>query len=329
MNQLHIRVPASVANLGPGFDSLALAVQLYNELEVEPLDSGLQLRIEGEGQHSLPSDERNLIVQAAQRLAERRGRLLPGLKLVCHNRIPLAAGLGSSAAATVAGLLAADALLSDEPWPKRPASEAQASEPPPPSSAPAAVAGDKSPDAELLALANQLEGHADNAAATLFGGLVIVGSDEARPIYRRVEPAVRELLVVVPQLKLSTREMRQALPKQVALSEAAFNLGRAALTVEALRAGDYALLGESMIDRLHQPYRQQHIPGFDEAVAAARRAGAAAVALAGAGPGLVAFAERDLPQVGRAVVEAFGRRDVPARQLLLKVDLQGAQLWRD
>lgn len=317
---LRIRVPASVANLGPGFDSLALAVRLYNELEVQPLDAGLQLRIQGEGQATLPTDERNLIVRAARLLAERRGRSLPGLRLVCRNHIPLAAGLGSSAAASVAGLLAAEALLRDEASP-----EGLTSDSPTSSAAPAAGP----PRAELLALANQLEGHADNAAAALFGGLVIVGSDDDRPIYHRVEPAIRELLVVIPQLELSTQEMRKALPSQVALGEAAFNLGRAALTIEALRAGDYALLAEAMIDRLHQPYRQQHIPGFAEVVAAARQAGAAAVALAGAGPGLVAFAEQDLLQVGRAMVEAFDRRGVPARELLLQVDLQGAMRWWD
>lgn len=294
MKRIRVRVPATIANLGPGFDSLALAVELYNQLSVEPRGAGLQIRFEGEGQEVLPTDQRNLIVQAMQRLAESRGKQLPGFELIGRNHIPLGSGLGSSAAAIVAGLLAADALLATG-----------------------------LSHSQLLKLAAQLEGHPDNVAAALLGGLVIVGPGQQPPLYHRLEPAIDELVVVVPAIELPTRAMREALPDRVPLQDAAFNLGRAALTVEALRGGDLTLLAEAMHDRLHQPYRQSHIPGFAQVSEAARQAGAAAVALAGAGPAMVAFAERNLAAVGRAMVEAFQAAGIPARELVLKVDRQG------
>ena len=297
MDRIRVRIPATSANLGPGFDSLALAVRLDNELTVESIGSGIELQIEGEGRETLPTGEDNLIVRAARSLASAHGRQLPAVALVCRNHIPLAAGLGSSAAAIVAGLLAADALLETQ-----------------------------LPRAELLAHAAQLEGHPDNAAAALFGGLVIVGPGSQPPLFRRVEPAIDELVVVIPELDLPTRRMRDALPDQVPLSDAAFNLGRTTLTVEALRTGEFSLLADAMDDRLHQPYRQAHIPGFEAAVSAAKAAGAAGVALSGAGPGLIAFAERELAQVGRAMVDGFQAAGVSARELVLPVDLQGAQV---
>ncbi len=298
MTHVRIRAPATIANLGPGFDCLALAVQLHNELSAAPSDSGLRLRLEGEGQGQLPTDSHNLIVEAAQLLANAHGKRLPDLELLCHNRIPLASGLGSSAAAIISGLLAADALLETE-----------------------------LSHAQLLALATQLEGHPDNVTAALLGGLVIVGPGRDPPLYRRVEPAIDQLVAVLPELELPTRRMREALPETVPLGDAAFNIGLSALMVEALRAGDFSLLAEAMDDRLHQPYRSPHIPGFKAVVLAARKAGAAAVALAGAGPGLVALAERDLALIGDAMVAAFQQVGVAARRLVLPVDRHGAQVF--
>lgn len=297
MKRVQVSVPASVANLGPGFDSLGLALQLRNQLTVETTETGLEIRVEGEGQHRLPTDGDNLIARSLLHLYQAHGVEPPSLSLTCQNRIPLAAGLGSSAAAVVAGLLAADALM-----------------------------GSGLPPEELLAHAGQLEGHLDNAAAALLGGLVIVGPGEPLPLVRRLEPAVEQLAVVVPQLELSTQQMRSLLPKAVPLREAAFNIGRTALTVEALRTGDLELLGRAMEDHLHQPYRLPLIKGYIQAAAAARQAGAVSVALAGAGPGMLAFGQRDLPAIAEAMVAVFSDLGVKARPLVLQVDPAGAQV---
>ncbi len=300
MKRVQVQVPATIANLGPAFDSLGLALQLHNLLLAELADSGIEIQIEGEGSDRLPIDRNNLIASSAQTLADWQGIRLSGLRLTCHNHIPLASGMGSSAAAVVAGLLAADALL-----------------------------GAGLSTAELLGLAAELEGHLDNAAASLLGGLVVVGPGEQHPVFHRIRPAITRLVVVVPTLDLPTQQMRQVLPQQVPLADASFNIGRAALTVEALRIGDFALLAEATDDRLHQQYRQQHIPGYAEAESAARRAGAAAVVLAGAGPGLAAFGDTELEPIAEAMSAAFSARGLSSRTYLLAVDQAGARVQED
>lgn len=297
MKRVIITVPASTANLGPGFDCLGLALGLHNTVEMQSLAQGLEVDIEGEGQDSLPSDPSNLIVRAASRLFEKTGKQPPGLRIHAINRIPLSSGLGSSAAAAIAGLAAANALVE---------------------------AGLTSH--EILRLAYELEGHADNAAAALFGGLNVVSTSGDELITRQAPAADFKVAIALPALKLSTPLMREALPQQVPLGDAVFNVGRTALTIEALRTGDYELLGQAMADRLHQPYRKQFIPGFDGAMAAARRAGAAAVVLSGSGPALVAFAPSGHERIAQAMALAFEEAGLAARAYALPVDHQGLQL---
>lgn len=289
-----MRVPASVANLGPGFDSVALALDLANEVEVEPDGSGLGLSVEGAGAAILPVDSSNLILRAALRLFREVETAPPGLRIRCINRIPLGSGLGSSAAAVVAGLLVADTV---------------------------ARAG-RSPD-ELVALTGSFEGHLDNAAASVYGGLVLVGEG---PLVCQVPVGELQVAVVVPELTLPTSRMRDALPRNIPLADAAFNLGRTAMTVEALRRADYRLLARAMEDRLHQPYRVGFIPGYGAARSAALAAGAAAVALAGAGPGLIAFAPGNLPGIADAMVQAFHAQGLAAKRHVLRVASSGAQV---
>lgn len=292
--QFRVRVPASAANLGPGFDSLALALDLVNELEVEVTASGLELTVEGEGQPALPRDATNLIVRAALRLFRELGARPPGLRLRSVNRIPLGSGLGSSAAAIVSGLLAADA-----------------------------VAGAGLSPQELLKVASDLEGHFDNPAASIYGGLVLVGEG---PLVCQVPIGDLQVAVVVPDLNLPTLQMRQALPRNVPLADAAFNLGRAGMVVEALRRGDFKLLSRAMEDRLHQPYRIPSIPGYEAARAAALQAGAAAVALSGAGPGVIAFAPHGLASISEAMAQAFLSHGLAAERFVLRPALQGAHV---
>ena len=294
MTQFRVRVPASSANLGPGFDSVALALDLVNELEVEVTADGVNLTVEGEGQSALPRDASNLIVRAALRLFRELGAKPPGLRLRSNNRIPLGSGLGSSAAAIVAGLLTADAVVG------------------------ARLARD-----ELLKIASDLEGHLDNPAAAIYGGLVLVGEG---PLVCQVPIGDLQVAVVVPNLDRPTIQMREALPPNVPLADAVFNLGRATMTVEALRRADYALLSRAMDDRLHQPYRIPSITGYEIARAAGLRAGAAGVALSGAGPGLIAFAPHGLTGIAEAISLAFHAQGLSARSFVLDPALEGAQI---
>ncbi|MGH2620354.1 MAG: homoserine kinase [Anaerolineales bacterium] len=294
MARFLVRVPASSANLGPGFDSVALALDLVNELEVEVTSAGLELTVEGEGQAALPRDASNLIVRAALRLFRELGAKPPGLRLRSTNRIPLGSGLGSSAAAIVAGLLTADAVVG------------------------AGLARD-----ELLKLACDLEGHLDNPAASIYGGLVLVGEG---PLVCQVPIGDLQVAVVVPDLDLPTLQMRQALPRNIPLVDAVFNLGRVTMLVEALRRADYELLSRAMEDRLHQPYRTPSIPGYEAARAAALEAGAAGVALSGAGPGLIAFASHGLAHIAEAMVQGFHSHGLSAQRFVLSPALEGARV---
>jgi homoserine kinase len=294
MSAVTLSVPASAANLGPGFDSLGLALALRNTLQVRTAPAGLRVMIEGEGRDSLPVDASNLIVRAMLKLYRLADRPAPGLELLAHNHIPLAAGLGSSAAAIVCGLAAADALL-----------------------------GLGLPRARLLQLAAEMEGHADNAAAALFGGLTLVLDGPQGPMPHPLPLALSQVVVVTPELRLATADMRRALPRNVPLEEAVFNLSHTALLLEALRAGDPQRLSLAMQDRLHEPYRARFIPGFEQARQAGLAAGAAGVALSGAGPSLLAFAVGREAEAGQAMVQAFAHHGLAARWQALPIDRQG------
>jgi homoserine kinase len=291
-----VDVPASTANLGPGFDCLGLALDLRNHVALEQAAEGLEIEIHGEGQSGLPTDATNRVAQAAFAVFDRLGERPRGLRLVCTNRIPLGSGLGSSAAAAVAGALAANALIS----------------------------GGLTPE-QVLGIVYEIEGHADNAAASLYGGLNAVASDSDGIIVRQLPCAEIALAVVVPDVSIPTQTMRQALPDTVALQDAVFNIAHTVLVTEALRTGDLDLLGTASEDRLHQRHRTQHIPGFTDAADGARSAGAQAVTLSGAGPGVVAFGG-DPKIVANAMVSGFERAGRPARSWVLDVASLGASV---
>lgn len=297
MSRVAVTVPASTANLGPGFDCLSLALERHNDLELEVGGKGLRFEIEGEGADCLPRDYSNLIVRAILRVFAELGLPSPGLSLRAVNRIPVGSGLGSSAAAIVAGLAVANA-----------------------------VSGSQLSKERLLRLAYELDGHADNVTAVLFGGLNMVGVGPEGLLSRQVPLPDIKVALALPALHLTTTTMRRALPRKVPLADAVYNLGRTALTIEALRHEDYDLLAWSMQDRLHQPYRKRSIPGYDAAMAAAKAAGAAAVVLSGAGPGLVAFARANHDKIADAMADAFRAAGVPARTLVLQVDRKGVQV---
>jgi len=295
--KVKVRVPASTANIGPAFDCLALALDLWNEAEFELSGDGLQVSVRGEGAERLPRHERNLVYRAVARVYEEVSEAPPkNIRIICDNKIPLGSGLGSSAAASLAGLLGANALLRNPLKPEL-----------------------------VMRLGAELEGHADNLAAALYGGLVLVKHTEWRTTAQALECAAWQAVYVLPQVRLSTRAARAALPKKVSMADAVFNMGNALAVREALRTGSLAALAEAMQDRLHQPYRLPLLPGAADALAAAQRAGAAA-GLSGAGPGLIAFVEPGREQaVLAAILAAFEAHKLAARHFVLRSSAQGAQ----
>ena len=297
MRKVSVSAPASTANLGAGFDCLALALGLRNTVELWEISAGLEIDVEGEGEGRVPLDSTNLILRAAEKVFEKVGRRPAGLRLHSVNGIPLGSGMGSSAAAVVGGLAAGNAL----------------------------VDGGLTREG-LLRLACDLEGHPDNAAAALFGGLTLVSASAEELLVRSLAIPPLKVVVALPEVRLSTAEARAALPDQVLLKDAVFNIGHALFTVQALASGDEALLRWAVADRLHQPYRKHLIPSYDAVVAEARKAGAAAVALSGAGPSLIAFASGRHGEIASAMKTAFEASGAACRTFVLPVDQQGVQL---
>lgn len=305
--KIRVRVPATSANLGPGFDSIGLALQIYNELTLSVAPdqrSSAVVEIAGEGADTLPRDGSNLSLQAADSLFRTRGLQPPAWELRQHNLIPLASGLGSSAAAIVGGLYAANAFL---PHPHT--------------------------REQLLETAVELEGHPDNVAPALFGGMVISCRSGERWSTLGVLPrAGLHLLLALPDLTLSTGEARGVLPERVSRGDAVFNLGRAAALTAALLAGEEEPLRWATEDRLHQPYRCPLIPGAEAALAAALRAGAGGAAMSGAGPSIIAFwftRGSDDPraaEVAAALRSAFSGAGVGCRIINTSIDSGGVSL---
>lgn len=256
-----VEVPATSANLGPGFDTLGLALDLCDTLVGEVVGSGLEIELDGEGADRLPRDERHLVVQTMRRAFEELGRRPPGLRLRCVNRIPQSRGLGSSSAAIVGGLALARALVDD---------------------------GERLDDAALLRLANELEGHPDNVAPALVGGLVVAGQarDEVWAVPAPLDESV-EVVVFVPPTGVSTETARGLLPDKVPHGDAAANAGRAALLVAALGGRTDCLL-RATEDFLHQSYRSSAMPDSYDLVLRLRADGVPAI-ISGAGPTVLAF----------------------------------------
>lgn len=289
-----VRVPATSANLGPGFDTLGLALSVYDELTVTTLPAGeLEIVVTGEGAEDVPTDASHLVVRAIAYAYEAVARPMPGLHLEAHNAIPHGRGMGSSGAAVVAGLLAAKGLLEGE------------------------VHLD---DATLLRLATELEGHPDNVAPALFGGLTIAWIDETGPqhkkllVHRGVSP-----LVFVPDFRMSTSVARSLAPVQVPREDAVFNVSRSALLIAALTQSPELLIAATE-DKLHQSYRAQAMPATDALVRALRAEGYAAV-VSGAGPSVLVLA--DGPGRRLDAVEVAARQDTPWVPHLLAVDVRG------
>ena len=303
--KITVKVPATSANLGPGFDALGLALDLWNEATfVSTRDKKITVRIEGEGSDRLPTDRTNSVVEAALQIYELAGKRCQGLKIHCLNRVPLGSGLGSSSAAMLTGMLGANAILG-EPFSRE----------------------------EILKLAIETEGHPDNVSPAMLGGLVASIIHESHVVSLRLtltgQRTPIHVTVVSPDFDFPTKQARALLPKVVDRRDAIYNISRAVIVTEAFRLGDLDMLAEAMMDRLHQPYRLPLIPGAQAAMDAMKRAGASAVALSGAGPSLIAFSTKRETAVGKAGQQAFAEAGLESRIFKLKINRKGAQVYRD
>jgi homoserine kinase len=269
---LKIRVPATSANLGPGFDCLGMALDLWNEMTFEPAEEVIY-EVTGEDAHKLNNRPRNLLTNSFIQVYDFCGKKFSGVKVKSHNQIWLSSGIGSSAAAIVAGLFAANELLGR----------------------PFGTYG-------LLRLAGETEGHPDNVAPALLGGLVSAVMRPHEIVWRRYEVPPLSIVIVKPEVEWTTETGRAILPASYSRAEAIFNISRAPLVVDALRNGDLELLQKVMDDKIHQPHRLERIPAGMKAYRAALEFGAAA--LSGAGPAVICFVRPELAETAKTSIMA-------------------------
>jgi homoserine kinase len=296
-----VRVPASTSNLGAGFDCFGLALELYLTVRATALPEASEpcrVRSLGEGEITAarPRPANNLIFQAMRLAAERERLSLPPVRLAVHNQVPFGRGLGSSAAAIVAGITLCSALCHRE-----------------------------IPDEAVLSYGLELEGHADNISAALYGGFVVncVKPDRNVIAVKRCWPSEIKVIVVSPDVSLKTELARNALPRTVEREDAVYNLQRASLFGAALEAGDYDLLWEAMQDRLHQTYRESFVPGLGEALATPRQPGLLGLALSGSGPSVIALVRDHFAEIGETIADSFRRHGTETTVRLLQVENQG------
>jgi homoserine kinase len=291
------RVPATSANLGAGFDCLGLALELANDVELV-VGGPFHIEVVGEGAESLPRDRSNLVARTVHRFFDQLGRPAPAFGLRLINRIPMTGGLGSSSTALVGGLLCANH-LAGEPWSRE----------------------------ELLRFAWELEGHPDNVAPAMLGGLVLSVVDAGKLITVVLpQPPGLRAVIFLPRFSTSTREARRLLPARVSHQDAVFNLGRAALFVAAMTTGRTELLRVATQDRLHQPYRQVLFPAMGKLFEAALAAGALGAWLSGSGSALCALTQENPNPVATAFEAAARAHGVAGRTQIVELAREGARI---
>jgi homoserine kinase len=296
--KLKIRVPATTANLGPGFDCLGLALDWWNSIEVETIARGLQVQVDCPQGVEIPCNSRNLVVYGMNAAFKLAGRKRPPCRIRMTTRIPIARGLGSSSAAIVGGLVAGNALL-----------------------------GNVYSRDELVTIATRIEGHPDNVAPALLGGLMVAAMEDRQVTVARF-PVPRELRCVlfVPDQALLTIKARGVLPKRIPCADAVYNASRVALWIAALRERRWEWLEAATQDRLHQPYRAKLVPGMYALFEAAMKAGARGAALSGAGPSIIAFAVHHGESVARAMMQAARKIGLAGATRVVAVSPYGARV---
>lgn len=308
MLKLRVRVPATAANLGAGFNCLGLALELYNTFEIRECYAGTKIEITGKEKDAFPKGKTNLFLQAADRVFKKCGYAPKGLRIKIDSCIPIARGLGSSAASIVAGAVAANEfcrkkLLQDE----------------------------------LMQLCAELEGHADNIVPAFLGGLTICGFKNRQLCYKKlfVRHGLRAIIAIPERLTVKTKDALEVLPQKVPFEDAVFNISRVAFFLSGIMSDDLELMGLGMEDHLHQPYRKALIPGLEDVFAAARKAGAHGVSLSGSGPSVIALTHRYPQPIGEAMRETYKRHGIEAKIMVLDADNKGVEIkkrkekWRD
>ena len=302
MKQVEVVAPATTANLGPGFDCLGLALDLWNRMEVQPgeHDGGSETVVEvnGQGADELSTDGNNLVYRAMSFLFQEADLEMPPVRIRCYNEIPLQRGLGSSAAAIAGGLVAANALCSRPFTPN-----------------------------ELLEMAATLEGHPDNVAAAVLGGLQLVVTDQQQLYTAPISlPPELHAVLFIPDMRIATSEARAVLPASVSLEDAVRNLGRAALLVAGMATNHPEYLAVATQDRLHQPYREPLFPAMKLLFQAARDAGALGVFLSGSGSTVLALTEGREMTVAYEMAEAAKQAGVAGRLHITQPTIRGAHV---
>ncbi len=299
---IRVKAPATTANLGPGFDCLGMALDLWNTLEVYPAKPGNDgdplVHIIGEGVDEAPDDETNLVYRSMMFLFHEADRDMPPIRLVCRNEIPFARGLGSSAAAIAGGLASANAMCSRMFTPN-----------------------------ELLEMAATIEGHPDNVAAAVLGGLQLVVTDQQQLYTAPIAlPPELHAVLFIPERRIATADARAALPATVPLADAVSNVGRAALLVAGMATNHPEYLSVATEDKLHQPYRQKLFPAMKLLFQAARDAGALGVFLSGSGSTVLALTKGREMTVAYEMAEAARQANVEGQLKVVQPAVIGAHV---
>lgn len=294
---IKIKVPASTSNLGPGFDTLGLALNCYLYLSVETQNiASLQITVEGNGKEHIATDDENLVYHTMRCTAKKIGKELPAFHLHIKNEIPAYGGLGGSGAAIAGGMFLANELLN----------------------------GDLSRD-EMLNIGVEIEGHPDNVSAALFGGLTVNCFDEQRRVHCRSVKIEKSLSVITcsPHFQIQTKEARKILPQQISLKDAVTNIENVASLVAAMMSGDFDALRYVTAEKLHEQYRATLIPGYDDVKSAALNAGALSFNISGAGPTVFAFTVQNESAIADAMVNAFEKNGQKANAEVMRIENSG------
>ena len=309
--KISVKVPATTANLGPGFDCLGMALPIYNTITIEETvlpGTGIEINVINDDATAdelmlehIPMDENSIIYKAVELLYNSIGQTPSELKITVQGQIPIARGLGSSAAVIVGGLLAANELLG------RPADEVA-----------------------LLSIASEVEGHPDNVTPAIVGGLVLTSlEDDGRVVYRKLEwPEEWSITVCVPDYELLTDISRSVLPKEVAREDAVFNAKRLAMFVHAVNTKDDELMRLALQDRLHQPYRMKLVPGLDSIIENLKHEeNVLGCVLSGAGPSIVIISKKnDIEKIKTIVKNTWEAQNVKVNIMTLPIEKNGAQI---